>query len=168
MRLVDGVDEHALFDMLERLTARTSAFAMPMMEVSTLRDFVAVLPTRPIAADHPLRRLADACVTQTDGLRLAGSEAELRRRTRSQALDAQEISLLQRWGYPYVFDCWKFHMTLSDSMHDQTVLERLLAEARRHFAAALADQLMCTSVSVFTESVAGAPFMLTRRFAFRR
>ena len=60
----------------------------------------------------PLQALADACVEQLDPLRAPPSEAELARRRRAK-LTARQDAMLVRWGYPYVFDTWFFHMTLT-------------------------------------------------------
>jgi len=168
MHLTDAADEPALFRMVERLAARTARFAMPMLEVATLRGFVALLPTQPLASEHSLRRLADACVTELDGLRREPTTAELRRRNQSQTLGSHEAALLQRWGYPHVFDRWQFHMTLSDNMPDLQALKRLHIEAQRHFAPVLIGPAVCESISVFEEPAPGASFVLARRFALAR
>ena len=49
------------------------------------------------------------------------SDAELARRRRAK-LTPQQDAMLVRWGYPYVFDTWFFHMTLT---------RRLNAEEKR-------------------------------------
>jgi hypothetical protein len=168
MHLTDAADEPALFGTVGQLAARTARFAMPVLEVATLRGFVALRPTQPLASDHPLRRLADACVTELDGLRREPTTAESQRRTQAQTLGSHEAALLQRWGYPHVFDQWQFHMTLSDNMPDLQARQRLHIEAQRHFAPALIGPVVCESISVFVEPAPGASFVLARRFALAR
>ena len=168
MHLTDAADEPALFGMVERLAARTARFAMPVLEVAALRGFVALRPTHPLATDHPLCRLANACVTEIDILRREPTTAELQRRTQSQTLGSHEAALVQRWGYPHVFDQWQFHMTLSDNMPDLQARERLHIGALRHFAPALIGPVVCESISVFVEPAPGASFVLARRFALAR
>ena len=65
--------------------------------------------TEPSAA---LQALADACVEQLDRFRAPPSDAELARRRRA-SLTPRQDAMLVRWGYPYVFDTWFFHMTLT-------------------------------------------------------
>jgi len=90
-----------------------------------LGDFLAL-----VAADPPpaLAALADACVTRLDGFRAAPDAAELERR-RAAGLDAAEQANLLHWGYPYVLDRFRFHMTLTGP---------IAVEARAAVAAALA------------------------------
>ena len=57
------------------------------------------------------------------------------------------------------------YMTLTDSLPDDAARhQRLLHDARDHFAEALAVPLSCDSVCVFTEAAPGADAMLTQRF----
>jgi hypothetical protein len=167
--LASGAVEHDFFDAVERLAARTSRFVMPRLVVSMLRDFIALVPEHPVEPDHPLRRLADACVSELDALRQAPTAQELQRRARSYALDSREAEFLRRWGYPHVFERWQFHMTLGDPMRvdsdDRPVQDQLRAEAPQHFAAALVEPLVCASISVFAEPSPGEPFVLSRRCA---
>ena len=78
-------------------------------------------------------------------------------------------NVLDRWGYPHVFDAWRFHMSLTDSLPDDAALrETLLADARAHFSAALAVPLACDGVALFVEDEPGADLRLARRFPFAR
>lgn len=152
---------------LQRIAARTPAFTMPALEVALLRDFVALRPRTPMHASHPLRRLADVCVSELDPLRRTPTAVELQRRLQGQPLDADEQANVQRWGYPYVFRAWQFHLTLSDGFGpgpaDRAACDRLLTEAHQHFEDALATPLHCESVAMYVEPRPGAPFVLARR-----
>jgi len=168
MHLAHDADESTLFAALERLSARTVRFTMPVLEVAILRNFVALLSAHPLAAAHPLRRLADACVNELDGVLRLPRAMDMQRRLQSQSLDSREAALLKRWGYPYVFDRWQFHLTLSDPLQDRATRARLISAAQDHFAQALVAPTMCASVSVFTERTPGAPFALAHRFMLAR
>jgi putative phosphonate metabolism protein len=160
MRLADGRDEEGLRTAVAELARRTPAFEMPALQVQTLRNFLALRPAAPVGEDHPLRRLADACVTDLDTWRAPPTDEELQRR-RPEALPDEERALLQRYGYPHVLAHWRFHMTLSDSGADTA----LHAPATAHFAAALAQPLACDALSLFVEPAPGQPFRLAHRFA---
>jgi hypothetical protein len=166
MRLADGAAEAGFVSELERLARRTRAFAMPALEVAWLGGFLALRPRAAPAADHPLNRLARACVIELDHWRAAPVPAELARRGLDD-LDADQRALLQRYGYPHVLERWRFHLTLSDKLaRDAVAGMRLEREAGEHFAAALAEPLVCDSISLFVERAAGAPFQLARRCEF--
>lgn len=160
LRLAPGCDEAAFERALQALAARTAPFEMPRLHVDTLANFIALRPAEPLAREHPLWRLADACVTTLDPFRAPLDAAELARRLK-QPLDAESRQRLDAWGYPHVLEGWRFHMTLSDSLDDTAPL---LAAAREHFAAALQATLRCTELCLFTQAVPGLPFLLKCRY----
>lgn len=169
MRLRAGSTPDAFVAAVAALAARTPRFAMPALEVGTLGRFIALRPVAEIDAAHPLCRLADACVRELDAWRAPPDAAESQRRLADPSLSQAQREMVKRWGYPYVFDHWRFHMTLSDSFPDDSTgharSARLLAEAQRHFAAALAQPPGCESLCVYCEPATGEPFVLTHRLA---
>lgn len=60
----------------------------------------------------PLADLAGEVVRELDDFRAPASETELARRRKAN-LSATQDALLARWGYPYVMDEFRFHITLS-------------------------------------------------------
>jgi putative phosphonate metabolism protein len=163
--LRDGATRPQLMAALSHFVDERTPFAMPALGVATLGDFVAL---RPIERDTPaLRALADDCVRLFDDFRRPPSPAERVRRL-AGPLDEQQRGNVDRWGYPHVFEHWRFHMTLSDSLPDETLRATLQADAARHFAAALAEPLRCEGIALFVEDEPGADFRLLRRFEFAR
>ena len=118
------------------LTAEFAAFARaidagPAIEpaVHLVQRFVAVVPA---SANADIGRLAATCVTHFDGFRAPLTEAERNRRLASH-LTARQIEHLEHWGYPYVFDEFRFHMTLTGALAaDRQAL--MLAYLRDRFA----------------------------------
>jgi hypothetical protein len=168
MALRDGTTPAAFLAAVDALAARTPRFEMPALAVGTLGRFVALRPVGPIDATHPLRRLADACVRELDAWRASPDERELQRRLDDPSLLREQKELLRRWGYPHVFEHWRFHMTLSDTIPEASRREGLRADAQRHFDAALAQPLVCASLCVYTEPAEGEPFVLSHRAALAR
>ncbi len=166
--LRDGASRSRLLAALSHLADARAPFLMPALAVAMLGDFVALRPVDrdATAAGTPLRVLADDCVRQFDELRRAPTVAEMARRLGGQ-LDERQRANVDRWGYPHVFDQWRFHMTLSDSL-PADLAAGVLADATRHFASALAEPLRCDGVALFVEDAPGADFRLARRFAFAR
>jgi putative phosphonate metabolism protein len=171
--LRDGFDEAALLAALAAWARERTAFEIPGLAVATLGDFIALRPVDRDAAapGRPLRRLADDCVRRFDEFRLPLTAAEAARRV-IPGLAAQQRANIEHWGYPHVFDQWRFHMTLSDSLplaaDADRVVAGLLADATHHFAAALAEPLRCDGVALFVEDAPGVDFRLARRFEFAR
>ena len=147
------------------LAARTPRFAMPPLHVDWLADFIALLPVQPLGGEHPLERLADACVLELERFRVP-CEPQPPPRRQIAELSKRQRDHLQRYGYPYVLEDWRFHMTLSDGLTALDAQEQaaLKARARDHFAEALFVPLVCDSLCVYVEPMQGAPFALCHRF----
>ncbi len=101
-----------------------------------------------------------------DAFRAPPTAAELARR-RAGGLDAEQSALLDRWGYPHVFERFRFHMTLTgmlDGVPDATV--RNVAAAATAAVDALANApLVCDAVCLFVQRAPAARFVLMDRFA---
>jgi putative phosphonate metabolism protein len=107
-RLASGLDEAELIRSVARFagSARNIAAIEPVVRV--LGQFIAVVPRERIAE---LDQLAADCVTTFDRFRAPSSAAD--RVRREAGLSTRERSNLERWGYPYVFEDFRFHMTLT-------------------------------------------------------
>jgi putative phosphonate metabolism protein len=159
MRLATGWDE--FLAAAEGLAETVSPFDLPPLRVENLDGFLALRETAPCPALHAL---ADTCVRGTDRHRLPPSEAELARR-RAAGLSDEEERLLQLWGYPYVMQRWRFHMTLSRRLTDAEMATwRPAAEA--HFTPVLALPRRVQSICVFTQRP-GEAFVLAERLPLR-
>jgi hypothetical protein len=162
MALADGATEAAFVDAVRRLAAGHAPFAMPPLRVATLGEFVALRPRDALAADHPLRRLADDCVVHLDPWRAAANGAERTRQLRPGHGERQQANV-ERYGYAHVLDDWRFHMTLSDPLPDDDRRDAVLQAALRHLSPALAMPLVCDALCLFVEPLRGAPFELRHR-----
>jgi putative phosphonate metabolism protein len=115
-RLADGRSVDELHAAVARVAAATPAICGARLRLQRLGPFLALVP----ATDHaPFSALGDAMVRALDAFRLPPSEAELKRRRGAGLTPAQDAHLL-RWGYPYVFEEFRFHMTLSGKLDDAT------------------------------------------------
>ncbi len=169
MTLADGAHESNWLSAVRTLAARHTPFEMPALRVALLSDFIALRPVEPLEAPHPLRRLADDCVIALDAWRAPFTAADRERQARSP-WDARQRSNLDRLGYAFVLDDWRFHMTLSNSLAGVGAdrIAALRASAARHFAPALGLPLHCEHLCVFVEPAPGLPFELRHRFALGR
>jgi putative phosphonate metabolism protein len=99
-------------------------------DIRALGNFIALVPREPSAV---LNALADQCATIFDAFRAPMTAQERARRAASR-LSASQSQNLDRWGYPYVFDDFRFHMTLTGPV-PPAVRDEVLAGLRRSFAA---------------------------------
>lgn len=158
MRLAEGRSWAELLDTAAALARHIAPFDLPALAVSDVHGFLALRET---VACPPLQALADACVAGLDGFRAPPSQAELERRRRSP-LSAEQDAMLARWGYPYVFGTWFFHMTLTRraSAAEKAIY---MPAAERHFAAAVAVPRRVLDICLYTQARAGAPFVIAER-----
>ena len=163
MRIAAGRSPAELLEAVAALASEHQSFPMPPLQVTWMRHFLALCPIRDLAPEEPLRRLADDCVTRLDAFRdpRGGPEA----RHTALADDEQSSALLARWGYPFVLDAWRFHMTLSHTCNDHRseAARALMASARVWFAESLAQPLVCEALSVFRQAGRDLPFLLLDR-----
>lgn len=79
-------------------------------------------------------------------------------------LSAAQERHLQRWGYPYVFDTFTFHITLTGQLGraEQLACYRALEATPVVLPAAMPVD----HIAVFTQPEAGAPFTVARVYRF--
>ncbi len=80
--------------------------------VRMLSGFAAIVPA---TASPALDELASKCTTIFDAFRAPMSAQERARRVAS-GLNQSQIENLDRWGYPYLFTDFRFHMTLTSKV----------------------------------------------------
>jgi putative phosphonate metabolism protein len=144
---------------LATFAARQAAVRAPPLMLAAIAGFWALVPSQPCKA---LTHLSAACVEHFDGFRAPPSEDELARRRRARLSPVQE-ALLARWGYPYVMDEFRFHLTLT---------ERLAPDEASRIGAVLAECVapLCRSVlridalTLFHQSARGENFRLIGRY----
>lgn len=111
-RLADGTDQDALSSAIADLARRTAPADCSGLEVRALGSFLALTPEGDITG---IARIASTCVTGIDRFRAPPTEAELARR-KAAGLSPRQEALLGQWGYPYVMDEFRFHLTLTGKL----------------------------------------------------
>ena len=153
--------EPELLERVQVFAKAQKAFAAPALKVSSLSSFLALTLSEPSPA---LEALAEACVREFDEFRAPPLEEEVARRRHSK-LSPKHLEYLRKWGYPYVMEEWRFHMTLTSSLEPGT-FEDLGAHLKDLFSSHCRDPLLVDSLCVFEQSDAGAPFHVVERFPF--
>ncbi len=132
------------------------------LKVAALDDFVALVPAE---RNEGVSRFAADCLEAFDQFRAPLSAADRARRLKSSRSDRQ-IELLDRWGYPYALDEFRFHMTLTGALPDnmgnpfREALELAFAERSN-------DSFELDAISVMRQDDAGARFRVLRRCRLR-
>jgi hypothetical protein len=164
-RLQSGFTEAHLLAMTEAFCAAQRPMFVPDVEVGMIGKTLAL---RAAGDTHSIDALALRCLQYFDLLRAAPT-AEEQRKYRSRGLSAREEELLQRWGYPYTEEHFRFHMSLSDDLSelDAEAIAAMHTAAEAHFAHAHASEpLGIDGLTIFREVERGAPFHAWKRFSF--
>ena len=120
-----------------RLVAACESFAsaprpIPVIKpvVDSISGFIAVIPAEPSAE---LEQLAADATREFDSFR-APLTPEDRARRNPDKLTPRQCDYLDRWGYPYVMEEFRFHMTLTGRLPAER-REPVVAMLRERFAA---------------------------------
>ena len=157
--LADGSSPDALGEAVAALAQGVAAFAAPPLRLSRISGFLALTLSAPCPA---MRELADRCVNGLDHFRAPPSPVELARRRRADLSPAQE-ALLTHWGYPYVMEEFRFHMTLTARL--DTAEGAAFGAVLGPLVAPLCQApLLVDAVSLFHQPSSDAPFRLLCRY----
>lgn len=159
--LANGMTETRLAQTVRAFTASRRSFSLPPLQLSELSGFLALTTTE---GCHDVHALADDCVRVFDPYRMPADAEELARRRRCGLTPRQE-ELLVRWGYPFVMDEWRFHMTLSSRL-EAGERELLRARLASLIEPALRAPLVVDSICLFQQDQPLAPFRLVSRHRF--
>jgi putative phosphonate metabolism protein len=159
-RLALGCDKAALADAVMALTATRRPFATPPLALATIDGWRALVLSEPCAQ---MQALCDEMVAGLEPLRATPSQAEVARRL-GAGLSERQQALFRRWGYPYVFDEFRFHMTLTSPL-DAGEGARIDA-ALAPLVAPFAVPHPVDGVALFHQPGAAMPFTMVARFGF--
>jgi putative phosphonate metabolism protein len=152
-RLAPGCSEAQLVQAFFDFARREHTLARIDPEISLLGTFTAIVPREPSA---PLAALADVCTTDFDAFRAPMPAAE--RERRAAGLSERQLHNLGRWGYPYVFADFRFHMTLTGRLAPEQQ-DAMLELLRRHFTHRCGDRpIAIDRLGLFKQADEGARF----------
>jgi putative phosphonate metabolism protein len=134
-------------------TPRTLPQVRPV--VNAISGFVAVVPGDP---SPQLKQLAADCVHAFEPFR-APMTPEDRARRKPERMTQRQVEYLDRWGYPYVMDEFRFHMTLTCRLGDDR-RAAILAMLQKRFDALALDSLAIDRIALFKQDDSGARFRI--------
>jgi putative phosphonate metabolism protein len=158
-RLAEGASVEVLDYAVSALAARHPPVEGPGLMVTDDMGFVCLRPSGPAPA---VDALAATCVTDLDLLRAPLTAAELAKRRRG-GLDMVEDGLLRSWGYPYVLERFKFHLTLTIGLSRMELRDAVPA-LEDAFSPALERRLRIDEIALFGDPGDNGPFRLLRRY----
>lgn len=163
MALAPGRAEAELVAACAEFSARARTIPVIRPVVDSISGFIAVIPVEPI---RELERLAADCVRDFDAFRAPLTEADRARRGPARLSDRQR-DYLDRWGYPYVMEEFRFHMTLTgrlDAERRGPIVEML----RERFAALRLATLAIDRIALFRQDDAASRFRVIGEWPLAR
>ena len=161
--LAENTTEAELDNAVATFAAGADPILLSRLMPARIDGFLALVPGSP-APD--LDRLAGEVVVAFDRFRAPLSDAEVKRRN-PEALSPEEFRNLLQWGYPYVFESFRFHMTLTGRVGDPD-LARVRAAIEEFFAPVLERPATVDGLALFVEPEPGAPFVVRSWHALGR
>jgi putative phosphonate metabolism protein len=157
--LAEETGEAELLAFAEAFAGARASFEAPLAP-ARLKRFLALRLAQPCPQMDALHR---ACVEDFDRFRAPLSDFDLARR-RKAPLTPEQDARLTAWGYPYVFEDFRFHMTLTGGVGEDAVAERLLAAFQGYFGDVAPHRF--DGVAIFRQDGRHAPFRVLERFGF--
>ncbi len=162
MALAEGKSEADLLGACE-------AFAdvprpIPVIEpiINSISGFIAMIPARPAAE---LQQLA-ADVTRDFNSFRAPLTPQDRARRNPERLTPRQVEYLDRWGYPYVMEEFRFHMTLTGRLEAER-REIVVPMLRERFASVRLATLAIDRLALFRQDDAASRFRIIAHWPLR-
>jgi putative phosphonate metabolism protein len=163
MSLAHGKTETGLLSACEAFASTLRAIPAIRPVIGSISGFIAVIPAEPTSE---LIRLAADCVSELDAFRAPLTEEDRSRRNPSR-LTPRQREHLDRWGYPYVMDDFRFHMTLTGRL-DPERREPALAMLQNRFSAIGLKTLAIDRIAVFRQDNADSRFRIVQQYIFEQ
>jgi len=155
MTLAEGTTRDDLEDALAAFAAAAEPVAIGPLKLSLIDGFLALVPAQQTSE---LTDFASDVVEAFEPFRAQPSAAERERRLKGGHLSARQIELMDRFGYPYVFEQFRLHMTLTDRLPEHE-REAYMRAAAAHFGALAEAEATLDRLVLFHEPEPGAPFV---------
>ncbi|OSP55978.1 DUF1045 domain-containing protein [Pseudoruegeria sp. SK021] len=150
-RLAPGFDLADLIRATDAFCASQSALTLGPLVPREIGQFLALVPSGDTAA---LDALAAATVAALDPFRAPATAADLARRRANATLTPAQDQLLIQWGYPYVMEEFRFHLTLTGSC-DAAKRAALVPQIHHHFAPVLDVPFRVGDLTILGEDAEG-------------
>jgi putative phosphonate metabolism protein len=162
-RLASGCSLDDLKEAVDHLCRTLQPIIIPGLTLAEIDSFFCLAPQD---GTGELAWLAGSCLRELDGFR-APLEEEERKRRKAKGLSPRELHLLEQWGYPYVMENFRFHITLTGPIPDPDRRRNLRPIMQSYLAKALEKPLTIDSLCLVCEREPKARFELLQCFLFK-
>ncbi|MBB4232529.1 DUF1045 domain-containing protein [Rhizobium mongolense] len=160
--LAPGTSRQELESAIRSFAASQRPCPIGPTRIATLGSFFALMPR---ATAPYLQSFASRIVTEIDRFRAQLTAEHLQRRLRSRLDEAEKTHLVQ-WGYPYVHDRFRFHMTLTGEVKAEDY-GSVAQQLERQFAPLLDEDFRIDAITLFEQENSECDFFAVSRFEFQ-
>jgi hypothetical protein len=148
-----------------RVFARTlSPVEIPPLELAIIGKFIAFTPTAQSAA---LEKLSAACVRAFEAYRVPLTEEQLES-YKLNRLTVHQEQMLAHWGYPYVMEEFRFHISVTDRIDDPHEREEIIDALEKVAKPILGKPVVVRHLTVFSQEAIDQPMVALERIPFGR
>lgn len=158
--LASRYDETTLVTAMENFAADHEPLSVSQLRLAVIGSFLCLSPV--VSLDR-VNRFAGEIVRGFDAFRAPITASELQRRF-SADLTPRQREYTRYWGYPYVFEEYRFHLTLTDKIRDMEERKILLDVLPSLLPMAELQAVTIDALSLLRQDNSKAPFLLLRRF----
>ena len=166
-RLADGYSATDLAQAVRGLATGLAPVKVAGLDLVNLEGFLAFVPmrdgggaARDAGDNKAFSDLAAHVVRSLDPYRAALTPAETARR-RPEQLTPRQRDLLAIYGYPYVLEEFRFHLTLSDAL-PEAALGPMARAATAHFVGVVPQPFVLSEICLMGEDAQGQFHVLAR------
>ncbi len=169
--LKEGVAEQDLLDAAARFVLGRPPVLLHRLVLGRVRSFFTLLPAAESPAErqalHRLNALAADAARYFDAFRAPLSATEIARRN-PENLTPRQRDMLVRWGYPHVFEEYRFHITLTAGARDEDEAAAVCAGLKGYLGPVLSEPVRIAGICVCRQDPDGGDigrgaFTLVRR-----
>lgn len=154
MTLAEGRTPEELQAALAAFASTREPVAIGRIRLALLDGFIALVPA---VQSDALTAFAGEVVAGFDDFRAPLSASERARRVDGRQFSPRQVELIDRYGYPYVFEQFQLHMTLTDRL-PESERDGWMQAAAAHFGSLADAEMTLDRLVLFHEPEAGAPF----------
>lgn len=148
-----------------RVFARTlSPVEIPPLELAIIGKFIALTPTTQSAA---LEKLAAACVRAFEAFRVPLTDDQMVS-YKLNRLTVHQEQMLEHWGYPYVMEEFRFHISVTDRIDNDAERKEVMKALDKFAAPVLGKPIMVRDLVVFGQQDIDQPMIAIERIPFGR
>ena len=111
-RLKNEYTYNDLENKVREISKQIHSFYFDQLIIKKLGNFIGLIPTNNLK----INAVSNKFVEELDYLRDELSESEIKKR-KPHKLTSNQKQMLFKWGYPYVFNEFKFHLTLTSKLN---------------------------------------------------